>query len=1187
MMFCDMDVNATHLVGGSMSYEYLGIQNSGRFRYRVTVKMYRDCQNSNVAFDPEVEVGFYNNNSNRTLSITRRFTMLRETAVDPPSGGSNCSFRPNVCLREAIYQGLVDLEASTLGYHLVFQRCCRNTQNNILDDLGQTYYAFIPPTAIRNNSASFTEVPSPYICLNDTVSLVNTAFDLDGDSLVYELSTPWSGGTNNEPIPTLPNSWPGIPNNFVDVIYKPGHNVGLPFGNGGIAQIDINNGVTTIKSRTTGRYSIAVDVKEYRNGVLLGMIRLDIQIIVLACPPNVPPRATTPGNVVNYEVMEGTQLCFDVTSFDADNHAIQLTASGLPLTGFNGFGNLATFNNATGVRTVTSTFCWTPSCGRARTAPYVVSFESVDNGCPPKRHVLGVNITVKPFEGADDFSGPTSVCASQEYQYTTTNRVGSVFEWEVDNGAIMSGQGTFQITVRWGSAGVGKIRLREISPGGCLGEWVEKNFTVASIPSRPLINGADSVCEFAVAELYEVNLPLAHSIRWGIVGGIITSGQNTASIRVDWGAQGIGRIWAVVTNAQGCRSDTANLSILIVMPGNTSIRGPQSVCPNNQQISYGVTNPQVGSIYQWTITGGVQSSGSNGPQITVDWGNLGNGSVTVSETNALGCTSDPITIPIAIEHNLTGEVPFGEDTLCENNGIYTYQVSNSRGSTYIWSISGGIFSTNDSTFLTQVQWGAAGNARIGVIQLAFDSVNNIACRSNLNELPVFIAPVPTLQQILGRDSICQNPALSEPYQINGFNNSTFNWTFNGNGLIGQGNSQISIPLAISGTFILTAQEVSTFGCQGPVNNKTVVIHPMPNTNGIFGNDFVCPPNLQGVSFSVSGFDRSTYNWSAQGAQIMSGNQSNSITIDFPNTGTATISVFEVSEFSCPGDTLIKDVLIDDPQIDLKRVSVNLEDERNMEINWELNNAPQYNDRFYIFRRVANLSSMPANFNRVGTQNFGVNEYLDRGLNPDQFIYEYQIGGLNLCKDTVYSEIHRNVQIQGNKLDDPYHVAVRWTRYLGWTDGVNNYELHRKDGNAELGFLNSLGLDTFDQHEDGMNSFRQCYRVKAYEKNSNIYSWSNEICFDFPAVLFVPNAFTPNGDALNQFFNWSYASIKTFEISIYDRWGELLYKSDNINQPWDGMYRGKPLPDGVYVYLIQYSGADNQLRVKRGNITLLR
>ena len=89
------------------------------------------------------------------------------------------------------------------------------------------------------------------------------------------------------------------------------------------------------------------------------------------------------------------------------------------------------------------------------------------------------------------------------------------------------------------------------------------------------------------------------------------------------------------------------------------------------------------------------------------------------------------------------------------------------------------------------------------------------------------------------------------------------------------------------------------------------------------------------------------------------------------------------------------------------------------------------------------------------------------------------------------------------------------------------------------------------------------------------------------TLDLPNSFTPNGDGYNDFFKAKASGIVEFHSSIFDRWGQEVFHWEGASNSWDGTRDGKPVPDGVYFYVIQgkdYSSADFE---RYGSITLLR
>lgn len=92
----------------------------------------------------------------------------------------------------------------------------------------------------------------------------------------------------------------------------------------------------------------------------------------------------------------------------------------------------------------------------------------------------------------------------------------------------------------------------------------------------------------------------------------------------------------------------------------------------------------------------------------------------------------------------------------------------------------------------------------------------------------------------------------------------------------------------------------------------------------------------------------------------------------------------------------------------------------------------------------------------------------------------------------------------------------------------------------------------------------------------------------PVTLYVPNAFSPNNDGINDIFYASGFGITEFEILIFDRWGELLFSSDNITIGWDGTVNGAELaPIGIYVYKVLYSGYEERDLEAVGHVTIVR
>ena len=89
------------------------------------------------------------------------------------------------------------------------------------------------------------------------------------------------------------------------------------------------------------------------------------------------------------------------------------------------------------------------------------------------------------------------------------------------------------------------------------------------------------------------------------------------------------------------------------------------------------------------------------------------------------------------------------------------------------------------------------------------------------------------------------------------------------------------------------------------------------------------------------------------------------------------------------------------------------------------------------------------------------------------------------------------------------------------------------------------------------------------------------------MMSTPNAFTPNGDGVNEYFQLEHYNIKSWTVTIYDRWGNQVYTSNDLNFRWDGSLQGQPAPEGVYVYVCTGVARDNTPVERSDSFVLIR
>jgi len=88
-------------------------------------------------------------------------------------------------------------------------------------------------------------------------------------------------------------------------------------------------------------------------------------------------------------------------------------------------------------------------------------------------------------------------------------------------------------------------------------------------------------------------------------------------------------------------------------------------------------------------------------------------------------------------------------------------------------------------------------------------------------------------------------------------------------------------------------------------------------------------------------------------------------------------------------------------------------------------------------------------------------------------------------------------------------------------------------------------------------------------------------------IYVPNSFTPNGDGLNDVFSAKGYGISKFEMSIFDRWGEKMFTTNDIHNAWDGKYRGILCKEDAYTWKIDLVNVFGKSKELTGHVTLIK
>jgi gliding motility-associated-like protein len=215
---------------------------------------------------------------------------------------------------------------------------------------------------------------------------------------------------------------------------------------------------------------------------------------------------------------------------------------------------------------------------------------------------------------------------------------------------------------------------------------------------------------------------------------------------------------------------------------------------------------------------------------------------------------------------------------------------------------------------------------------------------------------------------------------------------------------------------------------------------------------------------------------------------------------------------------------------------------------------------------------------------------------NKFHYTYHVRVEDKCGNiSVESNMGRSILL--NVVQNGEDVDLIWNKYKHWDNGVKEYIVEVKPPNAK--WFTQLGVvtDTTISDDYAFLNYEEPYRyrVKAVENGANPdTSYSNErVVIPVPSV-FAANAFSPNGDGVNDEFNimgWAlledFEDIEEFSLKIYNRWGERVFESHDISQGWDGTFNGTDCQLDQYIWHAKVTALNGKIYFLRGGVLLMR
>jgi gliding motility-associated-like protein len=831
-------------------------------------------------------------------------------------------------------------------------------------------------------------------------------------------------------------------------------------------------------------------------------------------------------------------------------------------------------------------------------------------------------ITVNPLPVAAFSSGQVTGCNPYSVSFTNTSSGANSYQWNFGNGTTSNSTSP---TATFTSSGTFNVRLIAInSSTGCR----DTVFQQITVPPAPALNFtvADSViCANQTALFTSFVDPVFTSAFWNFGDGTTGTGFNPSHT---YGPGGPYTVTLTGITAAGCSTSvtrTAYISISTPIAGFSAINTIGACPPLNVTFS-DQSSPDVIS-WNWNFGTGAGSALQNPGYVYVFPGSY---DVSLIVTNAEGC-SDTITQLNLVQINgpVLASYSISDTTLCPGQSI-DIQLNTSPGVNILTDLGDGSSFETVASFSHIYQ-------NTGIFNLTTILSSSVGGTNCVVTYPLAAIDVQLIPVSAGPDqTVCEGV----PAPLNATGGISYSWSPS------TGLSSISSQAVTALPSVTTDYVVSVFDADGCFNSDTVRVNIMPAPNASISFTNACagnPVSLNDNSTIISGSVQS-YSWNFGNGQSSTQPQ-NSVLYNISQP--YTVSLIATSDLGC-NDTAILNFTpfpVPDAAFTITNPCLNspiLFTDTSLpgtgsiqNWNWNLTNPSGITQSFNSSQATFNTSvggiyTMGLNVtNSQGCtdtviQNFTLQQviayagnpviicsgqftqltaYTQSGYqfswSPPDYLSNPNISNPILTPSVSGSYILTVTDAQGCISSDTLFVTVNPVPVASFTANPMETSVF----NPLIQFTNtSSGADTYTWiFGDGQgsnvispeHSYQEAGNYSVDLTVENAFGCSDNFKLNIivtpEGTLYVPSAFTPNDDYNNDSFRAVGVGISNFSMTIFDRWGEIIFESDDIQAAWNGRHAatGQLCQQDVYVYLIDYRDVDNIRRQIRGSVLLYR